>query len=134
MDRKILSIILGIALIVSFFLPMFSGVLNFSAFEMVKAPSGGGLDFEMTIYKYVWVLVPLSGVMLIVGALNNNQYILGRGLWAILPLLAVLYYIIRPLMESNSNIGDMVKRFGIGMWLAVAASLILAFYWPKQKA
>lgn len=137
MNRKIYSIVLGVALIVSFFLPFASGGLDYSAFDLVKAPSRGA-DFNMLLFKYLWLFIPISGLMLVVGALNNGNYILGRGLWAILPLLTILYYIFGWPLINNAPIGDIFKGlgkgWGIGMWLAVIVSLAAAFYHPKQKA
>ena len=135
--KKIFSIVLSVALIVCFFLPLYSGVFNFSAFDLVKAPSRGA-DFNMLLFKYLWLFIPISGLMLVVGALNNGNYILGRGLWAILPLLTILFYIFGWPLINNVPIGDIFKGFGegwgIGMWLAVIASLAAAFYHPKAKA
>jgi hypothetical protein len=136
MDRKILTIILGAALVVSFFLPVSSYGGSVSAFDIVKGPSYGSGVEEM-LMKYLWVLLPVSGIMLLAGALNNNNYFLGRGIWAILPLLTILYLTIGQPLINGAAIGDIFKYlgkgWGVGMWLAIVASFVTAFYWPKQK-
>lgn len=129
MNRRLLTIILAVALIASFFLPI-SSAGSGSAFNVVKGPSYGS-GIESMLMKYLWILIPLSGVMLLIGALNNGHYLLGRGLWAVLPLLALLYLLGRPMIETKMDIGAMVKGFGIGLWVAVVASLISAIYHPK---
>jgi hypothetical protein len=131
MNRKILTLILAVALIASFFLPLSSGSTAYSAFDIVKASSPGGGGIEIMLMKYIWIIFPLSGLMLLVGAVNNENYFLGRGVWAWLPLLAVIYIIVRP-VTNGVNIMDMVKGFGVGMWVAVAASIAAAFIWPKK--
>jgi hypothetical protein len=130
MDRKIFTVVLAIVLIASFFLPLYSAG-GVSAFDIVKGPSYGN-GIEVMLMKYLWILIPLSGLMLLIGAMNNDNYILGRGIWAWLPLLALLYIIIRPIIDG-AKIGDMIKLFGVGMWVMLVASLILAFYNPRPR-
>ncbi|HEV7779903.1 MAG TPA: hypothetical protein VGO58_01485 [Chitinophagaceae bacterium] len=132
MNRKILTIILAIAIIAGFFLPL-SNAGSTSAFDAVQAayPVSG---VEAILMKYLWILVPVSGLLLLIGALNNEQYAPARVLWAVLPLLALAYIIVRPVIEGM-DIGAMVKSFGIGFWVMLGGALILAIYHPgKAKA
>ncbi len=129
MNRKMLTIILAVVIIAGFFLPL-SNAGGGSAFDAVQAPypvSG----VEAILMKYLWILVPVSGLLLLIGALNKEQYAPARILWAVLPLLALAYIIVRPITEGF-KIGDMVKGFGVGLWVMLAGSLILAIYHPKK--
>lgn len=134
MNRKILTIILAVLLIASFFLPMGAGGST-SAFDLVQAPSFGN-SFEALFMKYGWLLIPLSGLMLLIGALNKETYFLGRGIWAMLPILALLMLLIGIPMMQGAAIGDVfkliTKMYGVGVWVALAASLVLAVYWPRR--
>lgn len=131
MSKKILSLILGAALIAGFFLPLGANGKT-SAFDFIQsqlAVSG----IEPILLKYGWILIPVSGLLLIIGALNNGHYVPARVIWAVLPLLVLVYFIVRPLTEgARFDIGDMVKAFGIGYWLMLGAALILAVYHPKK--
>lgn len=132
MDRKIFTIVLAVVLIGCFFLPYFSLFgMGISGFDMVKAPGGGW-------QKYVMLLIPLSGVLLLIGAVNNENYPLGRNLLCWLPLLALIFMmIISPLIdgvEFGEIFSALGKGYGIGLWITIAASLVLAFYNPKAKA
>jgi hypothetical protein len=120
MDKKILTIVLAVVLIGCFFLAYFGGV---SGFDLVKAPGG-------TWEKYIPILIPLSGILLLIGAASGN-YIGGRGLWALLPLLTVIYMIVRPLIDKVP-FEALIKLFGVGFWITLVASLVLAFYNPKK--
>ncbi|MFN8289127.1 MAG: hypothetical protein U0U70_02600 [Chitinophagaceae bacterium] len=133
MNRRIFTLILAVLLIASFFLPLDSHAST-SPFDIVKSSYGAGSDIEGILFKYGWMLIPLSGIMLLIGALNNETYFLGRGIWAFLPLIALLYLLIRPvtLLGGRFDIMDMIKGFGVGKWIALAASLALAFVWPKR--
>ena len=129
MDKKMLSIILAIVLIGCFFLPYWSIMgQNISGFDAVKG-SGG------TWEKYTLLVIPLSGLLLLVGALNNGNYPLGRNLLCWLPLLTVLFWIIVLPLIHGTSIGNIFKGigqgYGIGFWVTIAASLVLAFYNPK---
>lgn len=132
MDRKIFTIVLAIVLIGCFFLPYFSLFgMGISGFDMVKAPGGGW-------QKYVMLLIPLSGILLLIGAVNNENYPLGRNLLCWLPLLALIFMmIISPLIDGVA-FGDIFsalgKGYGLGLWITIAASLVLAFYNPRAKA
>ena len=124
MDKKMLTIILAIVLIGCFFLDYTKGIFAQSGFEIVK----GGGPWE----KYVLILIPLSGLLLLIGALNNGNYPLGRNMLCWLPLIAVLFWIIAaPLIEGGS-ISTMIKLVGIGLWITAGASLILALYNPRK--
>jgi hypothetical protein len=129
MNRKMLTIALSVLLLAGFFLPWYSGFAGkLSGLDLVTAK---GADWKL----YLLVLIPLSALLLLLGAVNGN-YVLGRGLLAILPLLAVLFFvIIAPLIEGV-KIGDIFKSigkgYGIGLWLTIIGSIVLAFYNPKE--
>lgn len=115
---------MAIALIVGFFLPIFK--IGGSAFDIVKA--GGSWE------NYLWVLIPIAGLLLLLGELNN-KYATNRGLLTWLPLLTILVSLILvPLINKVSlDFGKMIKVFGIGMWVMLVASIILAFYNPRPR-
>ncbi len=118
--------ILAVVLIGCFFLPYVSVMgMSASGFDAVKGPGG---DWK----KYIPLLIPISGVLLLIGALNNGNYPLGRNFLCWLPLLTCIFLlVIDPLLISKVAIGDMVKVIGVGLWITVAASVVLAFYNPK---
>jgi hypothetical protein len=130
-DKKTLTIALAVALVGSFFLAYFSLFgRSISGFDMATAKGG---DWQ----KYLMLLIPLSGALLLFGALNNGNYIIGRGLLSWLPLLTLIYLLIIGPIIKGAAIGDVFKVFGkgygIGLWIALAASLVLAFYNPPEK-
>jgi hypothetical protein len=135
MDRKMLTLILGLVLAGCFFLPYFSGFVGkISGFDLVFSKGAEDAGWE----RFIFLVIPASGILLLVGALNNENYILGRGLLSWLPLLALIYTLIVADMIHGMAIGDVFKRLGegyqVGLWITVAASLVLAFYNPKPKA
>ena len=125
MDKRMFTIIMAIVMIACFFLAWHRTA---SALDYVKGPG----PWE----KYVLILIPLAGVLLLIGAVNNGNYPLGRNLLAWLPLLAVLFWIIIMPLMNNVPFGDIFKMigkgWGIGLWLAAIGSLVLALYNPKR--
>lgn len=131
MDRKTLTLVLAVALIGSFFLAYFSLFgQGISGFDM--ATSKGG-DWQ----KYLMLLIPISGVLLLLGELNNGNYFISRSILSWLPLLTLLYLLLVSPIIKGAAIGDVFKAlgkgYGIGLWIALASSLVLAFYNPKGK-
>jgi hypothetical protein len=129
MDKKIFTIILAVVLIGCFFLDYAGGV---SGYDLVfKIP---GNDWQ----KYIPLLIPVSGALLLIGALNNGNYIIARAIWAWIPLLTILYWFIGSPLINGVAIGDIFKGlgkgYGIGLWVTIAASLVLAVYNPGTKA
>lgn len=129
MDKKTFTIIMAVILIGCFFLPYVSFMgASVSGFDIIKAPGGGWT-------KYIALLIPISGVLLLIGALNNGNYPGGRNLLCWLPLLTVIYVlIIEPVLINKMAFGDLFKITGLGLWITTAAAVVLAFYNPKDKA
>lgn len=127
MDKKTFTLIMAVALIVSFFLPVFAGGHG-SGLDVVKSSMGGW-------QKYIYLVFPICGALLLIGALNNGNYPGGRSLLSWLPFLAVLYIvIISPLIDGIKfeYIFKSFKLFGIGLWVAIVSSIALAFYNPRS--
>ena len=128
MNRKTITLVLAAILIGAFFLPYLSfGPFKVSGLDVITGK--GEAD------RYILALTPLAGVLLLVGALNNENYILGRPVLSLLALVGVLYLIVRTLIESKGQgIGDIFKILGVGYYLALAASLVLLVYNPKSDS
>ena len=130
MDKKTFNIVLGAALLGSFFLAYVSFFgMSMSGFDWATAKGGNWQN-------YLLLLIPLSGLLLLVGSINNGNTILPESLISILPLLTVLYIlIVGPLIDGRA-IGDILKGlgkgYGIGLWIAIGASLVLAFFRPRS--
>jgi hypothetical protein len=134
MDRKTLTIILGSSLIGCFFLPFFKdGLVNISAYDMVFTTPGNNESD-----RYLWLLIPVSGTLLLTGALNNEKYIPNRGILAWLPLLTLVFFIIRLYMRQNridhaAGLESFARIFAIGFWITLGMALLLAFARPKAS-
>jgi hypothetical protein len=128
MDRKTLTIVLAVALIAGFFLPFSSIFGKTSGFDIVKA----GNSWE----NYLFLVFPICGVLLLVGAMNSGNYPGGRGLWTWLPLLTLLFILIIYPVIRGTDIGMVFKAlgkgYGTGLWIWLVSSLVLAFYNPRS--
>lgn len=139
MDRKTITIVLALALISCFFLPYLKyGSISANGFNLLTTKTLGSAAKGLLLLKYVWILIPVAAIMLIVGALNNGNYFLGRGIWALLPLFTVLLVMVQIFrdakqIKSSVAFSDLSENFGIGYWITAGISLVLAFYWPAKK-
>jgi hypothetical protein len=129
MDKKTLNIVLGAALLGSFFLAYFTFFgRSISGFDMATAEGGKW-------QQYLLLLIPLTGLLLLVGAFTSGNTILPGSLLSVLPLLTLLYIMIAGPVIDGRPFGDVVKAlgkgYGIGLGIAIGASLVLAFYRPK---
>jgi hypothetical protein len=140
MDRKTITIVLALALIGCFFLPYLQyGPVTASGFDLLTAPVISGGEKVLLIMKYIWIMIPVAGIMLFIGALNNGNYFLGRSIWAFLPLLTLFFVvaiIFRDAKKTGAStlISDLTANMGTGFWITLGISLVLALYWPKRKA
>lgn len=127
MNKKSLTLVLAILLIVGFFLPYISASLfslkGISGLDIVKG--AGKAD------KYLLLLSPIAGLLLLAGAANNGNYPLSKGVLVLLALIGVLYLPIRSLIDG-ADLGKLFKMMGIGYWLSLASALVLAFYNPRD--
>lgn len=127
MNTKTFVLLMAAALIAAFFLEFRKE--GGSGLDIVKAANG---NWKM----YFFAVPALCGVMLLIGALQNGRYPISYGLWTWLPLLAVLMVLfILPAIdgvEVKNLFKGFGKSFGIGLWITIVASLLLAFYRPRR--
>jgi len=126
MNRKMLTMILGALLVLGFFLPYVSmGPFSASGFDIIKG--GGKAD------RFVLLLAPIAGLLLIAGAVNSEKYMPSRGMLALLALVGVVYLVVRFMMDSKGGgMGELFKMLGVGYWIALASSIVLLVYNPKS--
>jgi hypothetical protein len=114
-------------LIGCFFLSWTSGI-TVSGLDIVKSPGG---NWE----KYIPAPHPPFRDHAAYRRIKQWNYPIAEGLWAWLPLLTLLFWMIGIPMIHGMAIGDVFKAigkgYGIGLWITIAASLVLAFYNPK---
>ena len=132
--------ILAVILIASFFLPYRTGYgLSASGYDIVSSEAGRNGSWEILVTKYIWLLIPVSGLILLLGSINKERYFLGRNLWAWLPLLTVIFMLVKLFLDAKNTAGrsvpvkDLISLFGMGFWVAFVAALILAFYNPHPS-
>lgn len=131
MNRKTLTILLSVVLIVAFFLPYIGrSPFTISGYEAVFKTGGGKDAWE----KYLWLLIPIPAILLLIGSLNNENYFLSRGLLVWLPLLTLIFIVVRLIMITDgADISMLLKGMGYGYWISLAAALFLAFARPRPR-
>jgi hypothetical protein len=133
MDKKIITLILSVAILSSFFMPLF----EWHSFEM------NGLNYILSThispYKYFLLLIPLSATFLFYGTLNEENYLFSRKLLSWMPLLTLLFiFIMRYITgDSENSFRDNSNFFSgvyLGFWLTLSFSVLLVFTKREMKA
>ncbi len=133
MDKKIITLILSLAILSSFFMPLF----EWHSFEM------SGLNYILSDhippYKYFLILIPFSTSFLFYGALHDENYFFNRKFLSWLPLLTLLFIFIMRYITGNSksSFSDNSNFFSgidLGFWLTLSFSLLLVFTKREMKA
>ena len=126
MNRKTLTITLGLVLFGCFFLPyMGSGFAKVSGYDAVFKYAAGSFE------RYLWLLIPVAAVLLVLGAAGGN-YFLGRNTLVWIPLLTQLFILIRLKMETNEGRVEGWERRGEGGGRERRAAFLLVFYPPNS--
>jgi hypothetical protein len=133
MDKKIITLILSLAILSSFFMPLF----EWHSFEM----SGFNyiLSTHIPPYKYFLILIPFSTSFLFYGTLNDENYFFNRKLLSWVPLLTLLFiFIMRYITgDSESSFTDnsnFISGVYFGFWLMLSFSVLLVFTKREMKA
>lgn len=125
MNKKNLTILLSIVLIIAFFFPFISsGTYNFSAFDIVfdRVEGQGGKSL------YISLLVPLGALLLLIGAITNDNFTRsGFVLW--MPLIGVLYLVVMLYINGSEalTVSELIGWLSYGFWISLLAAIILLF-------
>ena len=131
MKRKTATKILSVAILSSFFLPVF----EWHSFEMTGP--NYILSTHIPFYKYILLLMPVSALLLFVGSINDN-YLFNRKMLSLVPLFTLLFISIMRFTNENSenSFYDKENSFstlGIGFWLALFFSILLILTKGEKK-
>jgi len=132
MNKKILTTILSVVLLGSFFMPFF----YWHSFEM------SGLNFVLSehipSYKYFLLTIPLTTFFHLLGVLSQEKNFYSRKLLSWIPLATLIIVFILILAKEGSdesifNNGNIFSSTGAGFWLALVLSSLLAYINLKMR-
>jgi hypothetical protein len=131
MNKKTVSIILSIVLLVAFFLPFISIVDIFSAsgFNVVFGKDGMSGVVNGGKFLFVSLLIPLGAIIVLFDSLGSGSSSVDYGYWMPLTGIIILSVIMYTGMSSGAgsgfSVGDFLKVMGYGYWITLAASVVL---------
>jgi hypothetical protein len=132
MDRKTSTALIAIVLFGSFFMPFFT----WQSFEL------NGFNFILSdhtpAYKYFLSVIPVLALVRILGALMSEHLVYVRKLLSWIPLITLVVIFIAIYINGNTggNVfedGGIFRNTGMGFWLALSLSLLLAFDRPRLQ-
>jgi len=132
MYKKILTTILSVVLLGSFFMPFF----YWHSFEM------SGFNFVLSEhtppYKYFLLAIPLTTLFHLLSVLSQENNFYSRKLLSWIPLATLIIVFVLVLAKESTddsffNNGNIFSITGAGFWLALAFSLLLAYINLKMR-
>ncbi len=138
-NQKNIVIIAAVALIAGFFMPWISFFVKLSAWDFIF---GNASDIDSSSIRFLVVLIPISAIMIIAGASNNENYLISKRLLFSIPLGSLAIVIISLFFTANedgekvsmSDFGDILQLLGAGFWITLIASVVLVFLRPQTQA
>ena len=132
MHKKVLTTILSLVLLGSFFMPFF----YWHSFEM------SGFNFVLSEhippYKYFLLAIPLTTLFHLLSVLSQENNFYSRKLLSWIPLAALIIVLVLVLVKESTddsffNNGNIFSITGAGFWLALAFSLLLTYINLKMR-
>jgi len=132
MKSKTATQICSIAILVSFFFPLF----QWHGFEM------SGLNYILSehipSYKYVLLLIPFSALFLFKGSTDEGKYLFSKEILSFMPLASLLLISIARFVDNGSgnNFYDNENSFltiDLGFWLLLLFSMLLILIKEEKK-
>jgi hypothetical protein len=132
-SNKGVIITLSAILVAAFFMPWVKFFVSLSAWDMLFGQAAAYID---TGFKYIGILIPVAGALIIYGAaFNKENYPLSKRFLFLLPVLTLIVIAVAidaKIRDSgggirNSDVDNIIKIFGIGFWLTLIASVVLPF-------
>ena len=133
MNKKILTTILSVVLLGSFFMPFF----YWHSFEM------SGFNFVMSehipSYKYFLLAIPLTTLFHLLSVLSQENNFYSRKLLSWIPLTTLIIVFVLILAKEGSgdsffSNGNIFLSTGAGFWLALVLSSLLAYINLKMRS
>ena len=130
-SNKSIIIIVAAVLVAAFFMPWIKYFVSLSGWDMIFGEAGQYID---TGFKYLALLIPIAGILIIYGAaFNNENYPVPKRLLFALPILTLVIIILTIVVKINesggrlrsSDLDNIMQVLGIGFWLTLIASIIL---------
>jgi hypothetical protein len=132
MNKTTLTTLLSVVLFGSFFMPFFYwDSLEMNGFNFI-------LSDRVPFYKYLLLSIPFTVLFYLFGVLSSENYPFSRKLLSWIPLTTFSAIFIVVFIDANSDSrffenGNIFSNIGVGFWLALGLSLVLAFAKPKVK-
>jgi hypothetical protein len=135
MDKKSLTIVLAVILLVAFFLPFISANgYTLSGWNIVFGKNGesGLFNGSGTAARslFLCLLIPLGALIVLFSAFGTNSSGENYGRW--MPLIGILYLAIMIFVNLTTGIGafsfgGVIQILGYAFWITLVASLVLLF-------
>ena len=133
MHKKILTTILSVVLLSSFFMPFF----YWHSFEM------SGFNFVLSehipSYKYFLLAIPLTTLLHLLSVLSQENNFYSRKLLSWIPLAALIIVFVLIVAKERTDDsffsnGNILSITGAGFWLALGFSVLLTYVNFKMRS
>lgn len=129
MNKKTITIVLSLILLIAFFLPYISnGPAKLSCYDIVFGKDGvEGLSSNGR-YLFVTLLIPIGAILILLGVFIKDSFA-NNGLVFWMPLIGIVYIIVMLYITGSSalTVSELVGWLGYGFWASLVAAILLPF-------
>lgn len=129
-NQKILRVVLSLAIVVAFFLPLSNvpdnGGRYVKAWELLTeglTNSGRFSTFQVFMAACLLVVFVCVAINLIIAVFRKKTSVF----FNLLPLLAIIAVIVFTMVTAKENVGEALESFGTGFYIMFIGSFLLPF-------
>jgi hypothetical protein len=131
-NQNILRIILCLAIIAAFFLPIYNDSIFGSTLSSIQILTGGfknvtgekSLPTSQVVLIICLAVVLVSIVVIFISSILRKSTSVGLNL---IPLLSIIALIIFSITVSKENVGEALQAFGTGFYIMFLSAFLLPF-------
>jgi hypothetical protein len=128
MSKSKIVMVLAILLVVGYFLPWMSMIINVSGFDFTRIAWSAGDNGGQMVVAIMLTLIPVLGILTCILGATGKAHGLAAFFAGLMFWLLVLFGYLGSRDRPDMQGGELLSVVGIGGWICAAASLLLLLF------